>query len=213
MQAEGSGMGGGGGGGCYDGGMVEMSIDGGEWVQIHPVGGYTHQVVDGPNPGPFPAGTDLFSGYVDWTEVVFEINGLEGEARFRFRFGSNGVLSYEGWYIDDVEFFGLSDPVSGVPDASHLHLYPSLGGSRPNPFGHRTVIRFQLPEAGDALLGIYDPNGRRIRALWNGEIDAGRHRLEWDGRGDDGHPVASGVYFCRFRGGGISESRKIVLTR
>ena len=81
----------------------------------------------------------------------------------------------------------------------------------PNPvFGEATLpLELRLGEA--VLLEVYDPNGRRIRPLWNGRLKAGEHRLCWDGRGDTGLRVTSGVYFIRFISSIHSDSRRLVL--
>jgi hypothetical protein len=88
---------------AYDGGLVEISIDGGAWTQIEPIGGYPYLVRIGTTPGPFPEDTPIFSGSSgDWEQVSFNLAGYSGSARFRFRFGSDGSVNMEGWYIDDV---------------------------------------------------------------------------------------------------------------
>jgi hypothetical protein len=37
--------------------------------------------------------------------------------------------------------------------------------------------------------------------------------VAWDGRGDRGERVASGVYFCRLLAGGSSVSQKVVILK
>jgi hypothetical protein len=88
---------------AYDGGLVEISVGGGAWQQITPVGGYPYLVRQGGTPGPFPAETPIFSGHTNgWEQVDFDLSGYSGDIRFRFRFGSDGSAADEGWFIDDV---------------------------------------------------------------------------------------------------------------
>ncbi len=86
---------------AYDGGIVEISVNGSEWQQIFPDGGYNY-VIRGGSGNPLPAGTQVFSGYIDWTEVVFDLSEFSGPVRFRFRFTSDQGVAAEGWYIDDI---------------------------------------------------------------------------------------------------------------
>jgi hypothetical protein len=69
--------------------------------------------------------------------------------------------------------------------------------------------------AGGAPLGIFDIQGRLVR-LWRAAIDRDG-TATWDGRGDDGRRLASGVYFVRElapgRDGRARPARKIVLAR
>ena len=51
------------------------------------------------------------------------------------------------------------------------------------------------------------------RLLAGAAYPAGVHRVAWDGRTDSGAPAGSGVYLCRFRGGGVTAESKIVVVR
>jgi hypothetical protein len=92
---------------CYDGGVVEMSLNGSVFFQIYPVDGYNYYIKnDTINIGPFPPLVQVFSGDIVWEEVVFNLGLFPmGNAHFRFRFGSNNNDQREGWYIDDLEMY------------------------------------------------------------------------------------------------------------
>jgi len=123
---------------AWDGGIVEISIDGSNWTQITPAGGYPYTIYNNPA-SPFPAGTPCYAGVmVDWSQASFDLGAWAGEtAQVRFRFGSDGYVVEEGWYIDDVEIAGIAldwltvDPVEGsVPpsgeDAVMLYFDASV---------------------------------------------------------------------------------------
>jgi len=199
---------------CCDGGLVEMSIGGGPWEQIFPVGGYPYLVRESYIPGPFPPETAAYSGEIDWAEAVFEIIGQGGsEVRFRFRFGSNGLQGCEGWYIDDVECGGYDDDPAGAEETIAIGLHPAVDGNRPNPFGPSTSIRYRMPSAGDVWLQVYDPAGRLVRTLVKGHLSAGAHVAAWNGLNDAGAAAPSGVYFLRLETEGRVETRKMLLAR
>jgi flagellar hook assembly protein FlgD len=42
---------------------------------------------------------------------------------------------------------------------------------------------------------MYNAAGELIRTLAKGDLEAGFHTFPWDGRGDTGTQLASGVYF------------------
>ena len=92
-------------------------------------------------------------------------------------------------------------------------MVATLLQNAPNPFNPDTVFRFGLPQAGQVKLDIYDLTGRHVRTLVDGMVGAGWQTVVWDGRGDRGERVASGVYFCWFEAGGVSESRKVVILK
>ena len=64
-----------------------------------------------------------------------------------------------------------------------------------------------------AEVAIFDHGGRMIRVLGGREMPAGHHRLAWDGRGQDGHRVASGVYLLLVRAGSDEVRRRVMVLR
>ncbi len=112
---------------AYDGGIVEISMDGGPWTQITPQGGYnktTRYSAGGGSPysGPF-AGTPCYSGSIAWNQASFDLTGYSGSAQVRFRFGSDNGSTREGWYVDDIQIDIVG--VTGAP----VNLEASLDGS------------------------------------------------------------------------------------
>ncbi|MCK4306316.1 MAG: T9SS type A sorting domain-containing protein, partial [Candidatus Eisenbacteria sp.] len=197
---------------AYDGGLVEVSIDGGPFEQITPVGDYTHTIRIGSTPGPFPENTPVFSGNSDWQAVRFELGELQADVVFRFRFGSDGADVREGWYIDDIEIFGLGTSAD-IGEEVRQPVRLTLAPSSPNPFGNNTRISFALPETGQATLEVFDASGRLVRTLINGMLPAGSHTAVWRGADDARRPAPSGLYYCRLSTDEGMLKRAVVLLR
>jgi hypothetical protein len=110
-------------------------------------------------------------------------------------------------------------PQSGVDDAP----VPGggtpfrLDGIAPNPFNPATTISYELfPVAtGQAhlTLRVCSVDGRVVATLADRVEDPGRYSVVWRGTGDDGTPVASGIYFCSLSYGGSTDTRKITLLK
>jgi len=106
----------------------------------------------------------------------------------------------------DPYWLGTSDPaamtvirysLADVPDLSAgdprgLFLLPNV----PNPFRGETVLRFRLPLEAEASLTILDPAGRVVRRMARRGFPAGYTALRWDGRDEQGQPVAAGTYLA-----------------
>lgn len=104
--------------------------------------------------------------------------------------------------IDDLEIRFSSATPSRVTVSSY-----------PNPFNPSTRIRFDLPRAGQVRLDVYDAAGKRVRTLVEGNHPAGPGEVVWNGTDQRGRPVASGVYFARIGGEGVSASHRLVLVK
>jgi hypothetical protein len=100
------------------------------------------------------------------------------------------------------------DDQSDITPNSYL-----LNSNYPNPFNSSTIIEFELPVAAKVAIDIYDIVGRRIKTLVNDQMPSGRHFIRWDGTGEDGETVASGVYFYRLRTGNTDLTKRMSLIK
>jgi hypothetical protein len=190
---------------CYDGGLLEISIDGGAWEVITPAGGYPYLMRPGTNP--LPEDTPVFSGSHDWRQESFDLAGYEGSARVRWAFTSDEAVTREGWYIDDVM---LALPVASIGEADvtgHLQLRPATSVLTGEP----ATLRLDMPRAAKADVQILDVQGRLVRALVSGQLAAGQHLLTWDGRNTAGRPAGDGVYWARVQVGGLQRTARLVV--
>ena len=88
----------------------------------------------------------------------------------------------------------------------------------PNPFNPETWIPYQLAEATDVNVKIYDVGGHLVRTISVGFKPVGyyltRERAAyWNGRNETGESVSSGVYFLQFIAGDFSATRRIVILK
>ena len=88
----------------------------------------------------------------------------------------------------------------------------------PNPFNPETWIPYQLAEASDVTITIYDMKGTVVRTLRIGHQSGGYYTARsraayWDGRNASGERVASGIYFYQLHADEISPLRKMVILK
>ena len=88
----------------------------------------------------------------------------------------------------------------------------------PNPFNPETWIPYQLATPAEVTLTIYGMNGGAVRRFELGHQAAGMYQsrsraLYWDGRNQDGEPVASGLYFYTLSAGDFTATRKMLIRK
>lgn len=118
---------------AYDGGLLEIAVDGGGFSELAPVGGYprvfrwARNSAGDPVTGPLP-GRPCFGGIVTtWTTVTVDLSAYEGHSiQLRWRFGSDAGTAREGWYIDDIAVFA---PAVIAPPTIPLNVTISIEGS------------------------------------------------------------------------------------
>ncbi len=199
---------------AWDGCLVEYSIDdGATWLTLTPDGGYSHLKNDNPA-NPLPQGTPCWSGSFSWREETFDLSAFAGESMsIRFRFASDGYVTEEGWYVDDIAFTSSGGSATSVDEPDGLPARFALGQNVPNPFNPVTVVSYAVPERAHVLIEVYSVAGRLVRTLVDGEQDPGVMSVVWDGTDDAGRRTASGVYFCRMRSERFDDAVKMVLLK
>ena len=98
--------------------------------------------------------------------------------------------------------------MNGIPGGEQLPGSFELLGNYPNPFNNRTVIEFEMENAADVRLTVYDITGALVEVLHDGHLDAGKQSIAWNGKG-----VASGAYFYKLATADGSRVRKMVLLK
>ena len=102
----------------------------------------------------------------------------------------------------------LYDPAD-VP--GHSPEFRAFFSATPNPVTTTATLRFTLPQAGQANLKVYGPDGRVMRTLLSENLDAGTHSLEWDGTDSRGGHLPAGIYYYRLEAEGVDLSRKTIV--
>ncbi|MEW6752373.1 MAG: LamG-like jellyroll fold domain-containing protein [Candidatus Latescibacterota bacterium] len=89
----------------------------------------------------------------------------------------------------------------------------SLQAVFPNPFNPETRIPYELAADGPVRLVIYNLLGQGVRLLVDQVQASGHHQVGWDGRDDQGRPLATGLYLCRLLTPEQCCSQKMALLR
>jgi len=132
----------------------------------------------------------------------------------------SGRYSY---YVRTVYIAGEGAPtetleqVIGLPDEENDIVTPqyvtTIHNNYPNPFNPSTVISFSIAKTGPALIKIYNLKGQAVKTLYKGAMEAGQHKIIWNGMDNNNRPVSSGVYFCSLETGKICYTRKMTLLK
>jgi hypothetical protein len=75
------------------------------------------------------------------------------------------------------------------------------------------TIDFELDEGSNVGLAIFDIKGRPVRQLLDYELPPGHYSIRWDGRDDQGHTRASGIYFYQLSLNKRATTRQLLLLR
>lgn len=141
--------------------------------------------------------------HANWTTgIVFPSNEI-------LRFGIGGAA----YPASTVCWSGYLVP-NATSSANPTPETPQLGmRAAPNPATKDVELSFDLAKRQSVVLAVFSVEGRRIRTLQRGTLEAGHHRLAWDGLDDRGKPVADGMYFARLEAAEGSRTTSIVRMR
>ncbi len=89
----------------------------------------------------------------------------------------------------------------------------ALGQNYPNPFNPTTSITFDVPEAAEVKLTIYNMMGKRIKTLYQGQAAAGQHQVAWNAKNEQGIKVASGIYIYKLEANNFQAMKRLILMK
>jgi Secretion system C-terminal sorting domain len=115
------------------------------------------------------------------------------------------LLNYQNFALVGYK---MKDLIVGLGNTNNAVRDFKLGQNYPNPFNPSTKISFTLTYAGDVVLDVYDVNGKLVRNLINGYMNAGDREYTFDASG-----LSSGTYFYKITANGYSETKKMLLVK
>jgi len=122
---------------------------------------------------------------------------------------TNGSYSYRLKQIDFDGTISYSDEIEVDFTPDNFELFQNY----PNPFNPSTTIQFQVPNASDVTVIVYDMLGQEVRSLFAGQVQAGKYSVEWDGMNNAGSKMSSGSYIYRMTAGDFVEVKEMVLLK
>ncbi len=153
------------------------------------------------------------SGNADTIVVIDSTTvGTDGNTRFTLT-SVDGSVSYVPRFHPGSVAVTMSTDVKDITDEDNLPTDYSLAQNYPNPFNPTTDIEFTLPVAARVKLDVFNILGRKVRRLIDQDLPAGVHRVTFNGQGDNGKTLATGVYFYRLNTESYTETKKMLLLK
>lgn len=137
------------------------------------------------------------------TRYAFLDAGVEAGKTYLYRLRS---VDFDGTRYD----YALRVTVEARQMPSAPPAEYRLEQNYPNPFNPSTIIAYQLPEASQVSLKIYDVLGREVATLVNARQAAGRYRVAFSAAD---YQLAAGVYFYALSASGFQKTRKMMLVK
>ncbi len=125
--------------------------------------------------------------------------------------------SYYRYRLVQIDQDGKTQISNTIEVSGYIPSEFSLLQNYPNPFKAQmhgtTRIPFELHQAGDVTLKIYNLRGRLIKEMTLPSLNPGVHSITWDGRNQLGYPVPAGSYFYELSFGDQVHRKALILIR
>ncbi|MCK4416712.1 MAG: T9SS type A sorting domain-containing protein, partial [Candidatus Latescibacteria bacterium] len=159
-------------------------------------GNWSFQVACFPSEEDSTTNTDV-PGWSRYNEIVLILT----ETSFK-----GGPFGYSYLAQFDPELTG------GAPAATVLRQ------NWPNPFditkSSKTTISFDLRSPAEVILSIYSVNGQLVKREELGWLSPNSYdNFSWNGKDQQGRPVASGIYFYQIKASNFSDTKKMLLIK
>jgi hypothetical protein len=124
--------------------------------------------------------------------------------------GADPVDNLLGLYVFEFE---NTQTFVGVEESFEVPKTYSLRQNYPNPFNPVTHISYDILEATNVTIQIYDLLGQIVNTLVNERKEPGAYVIRWNGLDQSGSKVANGVYIYRLKTERFTENRKMLLLK
>ncbi|UCH62481.1 MAG: VCBS repeat-containing protein [Fidelibacterota bacterium] len=166
-----------------------------------------YRIYSGTAAGP----TTLVDSTGSITDTTRTLTGLTNDTAYYFRITAVDVALNESDYSSEVS--ATPTAPSAVSDQDALPTEFALHQNHPNPFNPATTLRFDLPEAGNVSILVYDLMGHNIARLVARRMEPGYHAVTWDGLDKAGRQVSAGVYIARMESARYTKTIKMLFLK
>lgn len=159
-----------------------------------------------------------------------------GVAGYSYSVSADSTTAPDDAVDTAAAFFDYSFPTTGVyyvkakavsvagstsAAAGFVYRYTAISGTSVvpkrnlfNPLrGEATTVSLSLSASGRVRIVLYDPSGRPVKTLHDGDLPRGLHDFPWTGRNEGGQVVASGAYILRVEAPGFRQERAVVIVK
>lgn len=140
----------------------------------------------------------------------YDFSKILGSGDYSYRFEAFDIYNGLASGAPANETGGLVSIGTDLPPAQEVKVYHGVFKPGQN---EKTNISFNTTTPVTITVTVYNNVGRKVKELYRGTSSAGLNLIQWDGRDDSGRRVSSGVYTIKIEGGGINQSKRVVVVR
>jgi len=135
---------------------------------------------------------------------------------------SNTTYYWRVWSENSVGLSEFSSPwwsftTGTTTDVADMNPVPpafALEQNYPNPFNPETTIKYAVNEPGPVTLLVYNGLGAKVRTLLDLPlVEPGTYSIIWNGKGDNGQPLATGIYYYHIRSGEFVLTKSAIMLK
>jgi hypothetical protein len=101
-----------------------------------------------------------------------------------------------------VQPVGINNSNTTMPE--NFKLYQNY----PNPFNSITNVKFEIPNAGNVKIKVFDVTGKEVTILVNTKLQAGTYQVRFDA-----NDLPSGIYFYSMEANSFIKTKKCILLK
>jgi len=159
---------------------------------------------------PLVAGDDILvvmGHYGGTTDVRLATAGTSQEGTVLGYDGSNSLFQLLTPGTPAIDLYLSETDPSGIEEATYANGI-TLNQNRPNPAANNTTISYELAQAGNVTIEVYDIAGKKVMDMNEGNKAAGNHNINLSTAG-----MNAGIYYYTLTSNGQRASKKMTVLK
>jgi hypothetical protein len=134
---------------------------------------------------------------------------------FNRTFTSEGAFEVKAIVTDGIASDSTLWNVTSLVGIEELTLptVTVLHQNYPNPFNPETMVGFDIAQAGQVNVSVYNYKGELVTTLVNEPKNRGSYSIKWNCSNQNGQTVTSGIYFIVMKADNYSKVVKALMVK
>ena len=151
---------------------------------------------------------DGYGNFINNDTIVYDLGNFNGLVALAEDLNGDNKTDLIIGRVNQISIYYNIGTINSINEKVTTAKSFELFQNYPNPFNPETTIKYNLPQAAQVELNIFNQVGQKVATLINGKQNYGSHSIQWNAS-----QFASGTYYYRLKVNENVQIRKMLMIK